>query len=83
MPLEDAPGEEVHERIEELPHEELRGVEGAGGPILKMSRHPDQRAAGAEDDDVEGKEEARLFEGGPERLPRWIFGVARAIWRFA
>src|SRR5437867_1126229 len=68
MPLQNAPGEEIDERLEELPHEQLRVREDTRRLALFRRGHT-LLAATEEHYDVEGQNEARLFERGPDRFP--------------
>src|SRR5512134_3709779 len=72
MPLEDAPGEEIHERIEELPHEELGGGEDARRLAGFGRRDAELAAAATEHRHVEGKDQTGFLECPPERLPGGI-----------
>src|SRR5947208_16292678 len=68
MPLQNAPGEEIDERVQELPYEQLRvrkdtrglALLGSWGTVLTTTE---------KHDDMEGQDEARLFEGCPDMLP--------------
>src|SRR5438094_1380263 len=67
MPLEDAPGEEVDEGLEEVREEELGVLEDARG----FAGDTIARLAG-EHRDVPGENDAAGLEGLPERLPRRV-----------
>jgi hypothetical protein len=67
--LEDAPGEQVDERVEELLDEHLGVEEGRPGAALVLV----ERVAGlGEHGDVEGEDDARLLEQVEQRLPALV-----------
>jgi hypothetical protein len=68
MPLQNAPGEEIDEWVEGLPHEQLRVREDARWLALLRSGCT-TLAAAEEDDDMEGQDETRFFKCGSDRFP--------------
>src|SRR5690606_28840871 len=70
VPLEDAPGEQVDERVEELLDEHLGMEEGGAGAALVLV---ERIARLGEDGDVEREDDSRLLEQVEQRLPAFVF----------